>query len=93
MLCFDIVKDAYPICYYLCIVFAPLILKVIGAVGTGKSIAIDTITSLIRQMFQRNNAVHVLATTGAAAFNIEGKALYSFAGLVFHDLYREISTK
>jgi len=74
-------------------VFTPLRLTVVGAAGTGKSFVIDTLTSLIRQMFQNNNAVHVLAPTGTAAFNIKGETLHTFAGLDWHDLYKELSDK
>jgi hypothetical protein len=90
MSCCDIVKEAYQLCYSLFIVFIPLILKLIGAAGTGNSFAIETITILIRQMFQHNNAVHILAQTGTVDINIKGETLHSFGRLDFHDLIKLI---
>jgi hypothetical protein len=68
-------------------------LTVLGADGTGKNFAIDTLPSLIRRMFQHTNPVHVLAPTCIADFNIKGEKLHSFFGLDIHDLYRELPTK
>jgi hypothetical protein len=61
--------------------FVPLILTVRGAAGTGKSFIINTIVSYMRHMFDDNDAVHVVAPTGMAAFNVLGETLHRFAGL------------
>jgi hypothetical protein len=74
-------------------VFTPLRLTVIGADGTGKSFAIDTLTSLIIKMFEYNNAVHVLPPTGIAGFDIQWETYHSFAGLDVHDLCIESPNK
>jgi hypothetical protein len=68
-------------------------LTVTGDAGTGRNFALDILTILIRQMFQHNNAVHVLAPAGTTDFNIKLETLHSFARLDFRDLYIELPNK
>ena len=44
--------------------------------GIGKSIVINTLVTGIRQMLQDNDSVHVIAPTGAAAFNVDGQTIH-----------------
>ena len=56
--------------------FEPLRLTVLGAGGTGKSVIINTIVTLLRKMFDYDNVVHVVAPTGVAAFNVGGQTFF-----------------
>ena len=56
--------------------FKPLRLTVAGAGGTGKSVIINTIVTLMRKMFQHDGVVHVAAPTGTAAFNVGGETFH-----------------
>ena len=56
--------------------FKPLRMTVAGSAGSGKSTVINTLVTVIRQIFQHNNAVHVVAPTGAAAFNVGGQTIH-----------------
>ena len=56
--------------------FRPLRLTVRGAGGTGKSVIINTIVTLMRLMFNSNDVVQVAAPTGTAAFNVGGVTLH-----------------
>ena len=44
-------------------------LTVLGAAGSGKSMWINTLATLVRKMFQDASTVQIFAPTGAAAFN------------------------
>ena len=46
--------------------------------GTGKSVLINTIVSILRQSFQQNNIVAVAAPTRTTAYNVNGTTLHSF---------------
>ena len=59
--------------------FVPLRCTVNGQAGTGKSVLINTITSVLRRMFNYNNVVKVVAPTGVAAFNVGGETIHNFA--------------
>jgi hypothetical protein len=61
--------------------FVPLRLTVKGNAGTGNNFIINPIVSYLRRMFDDNAVVHVVASTGMAAFNVIGKTLHIFAGL------------
>ena len=50
--------------------FKPLRLLINGQGGSGKSVVINTIVTLMREMFQTNDVVKVLAPTGIAAYNV-----------------------
>ena len=59
--------------------FQPLRCTLNGQAGTGKSVLINTITSVLRRMFNYNNVVRVTAPTGVAAFNVGGETLHTFS--------------
>ena len=44
--------------------FTPLRMTIMGAAGTGKSYLINTITTIIRLVFQDNDIIHVTGPTG-----------------------------
>jgi GTPase SAR1 family protein len=50
-------------------------MTVIGGGGTGKSTLINSSCDH-HQIFQDNDSVHVLAPTGAAAFNVGGQTIH-----------------
>lgn len=56
--------------------FKPLRMTLNGPGGTGKTIVINTIVSLIRKMFPADGTVKVCAPTGVAAFNAGGQTLH-----------------
>ena len=45
-------------------VFTPLRMTIMGEAGTGKSFLINTITAVVRTIFQENDAIHVTGPTG-----------------------------
>jgi hypothetical protein len=56
--------------------YKPLRATVMGYGGTGKSFIISTIISIVRNMTHMNNIVKVGASSGAAAYNIQGSTLH-----------------
>lgn len=58
--------------------FKPLRMILNGQGGCGKSVVVNTIVTLFREMFQRNDVIRVLAPTGTAAFNVGGETLHRF---------------
>jgi hypothetical protein len=64
----------------------PLRLTVRRAAGTGESFSINTIVSYMRRMFDDNDVVHVVATTGMAVFNVLGETLHRFVGLDWRNM-------
>ena len=56
--------------------FKPLRLTLNGPAGTGKTVVINTIVTLVRQLFLEKNTVRVCAPTGTAAFNAGGETLH-----------------
>jgi len=56
--------------------FKPLRMTINGAGGSGKSVVINTLVSLLRKMFDCNSVVKVAAPTGAAAFNVYGETFH-----------------
>ena len=56
--------------------FKPLRMTINGAGGSGKSVVINTLVAIIREMFQCNDVIKVVAPTGAAAFNVKGETLH-----------------
>ena len=58
--------------------FKPLRLTINGPAGTGKTVVINTIVTVIRQLFNENDVIQVCAPTGTAAFNAGGETLHHF---------------
>jgi len=56
--------------------FKPLRMTVNGPGGSGKSVVINTLVSVIRKIFQRDDIIRVSAPTGTAAFNVGGETLH-----------------
>ena len=52
--------------------YTSLRLTICGEAGSGKTVLINTLVSLIRQLTQKKNSVHVCGPTGSAAFNAGG---------------------
>ena len=71
--------------------FKPMRMIVRGAAGTGKSILIKAIVTAIRSIFQHNDAVHVMAPTGAAAFNVLGQTIHRMLGINIYDADKHLS--
>ena len=56
--------------------FKPLRLTINGPAGTGKTVVINTVVSIIRTLFNENDVVRVCAPTGIAAYNAGGETLH-----------------
>ena len=56
--------------------FKPLRIIINGQGGSGKSVVINTLVTLIRNMFGFNDAVRVIAPTGVAAYNVHGETFH-----------------
>ena len=69
--------------------FVPLRCTLDGKGGTGKSVLINTIVSVLRRRFNLNNVVAVAAPTGTAACNVNGVTLHSFSAQTPEDMDRE----
>ena len=61
--------------------FRPLRLTVCGQAGSGKSVLIKTLVSLLRNMFGRNDCCYVCAPTGSAAYQAGGQTIHSLFGI------------
>ena len=57
--------------------FHPLRLTVKGLAGSGKTVLINTVITVIREMFGVNDSVQVCAPTGSAASNIRGSTIHN----------------
>lgn len=57
--------------------FRPLRATINGQAGTGKSVLINTLVSVIRKFTMDNDSVVVAAPTGTAAFNVNGETVHS----------------
>lgn len=60
--------------------FRPLRIILNGAGGSGKSVVINTIVTVIRKMFNMDDVVKVAAPTGTAAFNVGGETFHHMLG-------------
>ena len=60
--------------------FRPLRIILNGAGGSGKSVVINTIVTVIRKMFDSDDVVKVAAPTGTAAFNVSGETFHHMLG-------------
>ena len=56
--------------------FKPLRIVINGQGGSGKSVVINTIVSVMRRMFGINDVVKVVAPTGVAAHNVNGETFH-----------------
>jgi hypothetical protein len=54
----------------------PLRMTIMGAAGTGKSVLVNCLVTLLRQMFQSTDSVFVGAPTGSAAFKAFGETIH-----------------
>ena len=61
--------------------FQPLRITINGPGGSGKSVVINTIVSILRTMFGTNDVVRVVAPTGTAAFNVRGETFHHLVGM------------
>lgn len=70
---------------------------VMGSAGTGKSFLINTIVTMIRTLTGMNETIFVTAPSGAAACNVGGSTLHSFAIIKvraeWHSLTKEDKVK
>ena len=60
--------------------FEPLRCTINGQGGTGKSVLLNTLVSVVRRFSQSNNVVFAAAPTGTAAFNVNGQTIHSLTG-------------
>ena len=58
--------------------FEPLRLTICGVAGSGKTVYINTLVSMIRRIFQNKDSVVVCAGTGSAAYNAGGVTFHSY---------------
>ena len=65
--------------------FRPLRMTINGQGGTGKSVLLNTITSVVRKFTGCNDSVLVCAPTGTAAFNVNGETIHSLVRLNCND--------
>lgn len=56
--------------------FKPLRCTIVGKAGTGKTVLLSTITSVVRRTFCNSDVVKVAAPTGVAAYNVGGETLH-----------------
>ena len=52
--------------------YQPLHMTICGQAGSGKSVLIKTLLTLLRNMFRRNDCCYICAPTGSAAFQAIG---------------------
>ena len=71
--------------------FKPLRCTINGQGGTGKSILINTIVSILRRYSNTNNIVFASAPTGTAAFNVNGQTIHSLTGQGCDNDYSPVS--
>ena len=61
--------------------FAPLRMTVSGEAGSGKSVLIHALVTVVRRMFGYKDSAIVVGPTGSSAFNAGGKTIHSFFGI------------
>jgi hypothetical protein len=61
--------------------YKPLQTTVMGCGGTGNSVIINTIISIVQNMTQLNDLILVGAPTGATAFSVQGSTLHCLLGI------------
>ena len=65
--------------------FEPLRCTINGQGGTGKSVLLNTLASVVRKLTNLHESVMMAAPTGTAAFNVNGETIHSMVGLSCHD--------
>ena len=70
--------------------FQGITLTVRGKGGSGKTVLLRTITSVVRRMFQSRTAVHVAGPTGASACNAGGSTFHHLFG-IYPDNHKSMS--
>jgi hypothetical protein len=73
--------------------YEPLRATVVGSGGTGKSLIINTIITIIREMTKSNGTVKVAAPSGCAAYNVGGCTLHSLLDINVQIPWRSLSEK
>ena len=61
--------------------FAPLRMTVSGEAGSGKSVLIYALVTVVRSMFGHKDSAIVVGPSGSSAFNAGGKTIHSFFGI------------
>ena len=61
--------------------YQPLHMTICGQAGSGKSVLIKTLLTLLRNMFRRNDSCYICAPTGSAAFQAGGQTIHSLFGI------------
>ena len=61
--------------------YKPLRMTICGQAGSGKSVLIHTLVTILRTIFQNTDAAIVVGPTGSSAFNAGGKTMHSFFGI------------
>lgn len=61
--------------------YKPLRATITGMGGCGKSLVINTIISIVRELTQSNDTVQVAAPSGSAAYSVKGCTLHSLLGI------------
>ena len=56
--------------------FHPMRMTIRGSAGAGKSFLIKSLANSIREIFGERGVVHIVAPTGAAAYNVGGETLH-----------------
>ena len=56
-------------------------MTICGQAGSGKSVLIKTLLTVIRKMFGRNDVCYICAPTGSAAFQAGGQTIHSLFGI------------
>ena len=56
--------------------FEPMRCTIIGKGGSGKTVLLNTLSTVVRKMFLMNDVARIAAPTGVAAFNVGGETLH-----------------
>ena len=73
--------------------YEPLRATVVGCGGCGKSLIINTIITIIRELTKCNNSVKVAAPSGSAAYNIGGCTLHRLLDINVQVPWRSLNEK
>ena len=65
--------------------FKPLRIIINGQGGSGKSVVINTLVTLIRKLCNDNDVVKVVAPTGVAAYNVHGETFHHLFQMGVHN--------